>query len=118
MGAKPGLDLANQYLNEIQQQWSELKASEPSADDLVCLLVDRGEEVTIQLGPRLDYVEWLVKNGHVSPIASLQKRACDVEPRTRPEMAMWIVVPTPKGIGVMRIVSEAMPVMTSPGGDA
>lgn len=118
MGDKPGLDLANQYLREIHQQWSELKASTPEADDLVCLLTEHGEEVTIQLGPRADYVEWLQQSGHVSPIASLHKRACDVEPRTRPEMAMWIIVPTPQGMGVMRIVSEPMPVMTGPGGDA
>lgn len=119
MDTKPGLDLANQYLNEIHQTWRDLKASTPTANDLVCLLTDHGEEVSIQLGPRTDYVEWLAQHGHTAgPIVSLHRPACDVEPKTQPNMAMWVVVPTAHGLGIMRIVSEPMPVMTGPGGDA
>ena len=89
----------------------------PLDDDLVCILTDHGDTVMLKLGSRADYVEFLEQHGRTEgPISALRQPAGDVEPKLPRCMAIWVIVPTPVGVGVMRVMDT--PRLTSRGGDA
>lgn len=114
---KPGLALVQKYIGQIHATWRDIRLNDPIHDDLVCIAVENAEEVQFKYGPRADYVAWLEEHGQTEgPIAALRQPAGDVEPKLPRSMAMWVIVPTPHGVGVMRVMDS--PMVTSKGGDA
>ena len=120
MEDKPGLDLVQRHIGTIQTIWRGVRASDPTADDLVCILKQQGDQVQFKLGPRADYVAQLERHHRpTGDLVALKLPAGDALPKFPRSMALWIVVPTQQGIGLLRITDEdpSMPKYTSPGGD-
>ena len=114
MEDKPGYALVQRYLKEIHAAWDAAHKGEVN-DDLVCVLSEKNDAIFVKIGPRADYVAWLEQRGQSDgPIKVLQQPAGDVDPKLPHGMAIWVVVPTPTYIGIMRIIKE--PALTGLGG--
>lgn len=109
-----GLGIVQRFNTEIQKAWRDARMIAPLEDDLVCVVSEHETYVTLKFGPRADYIEKLEQQGF--PLKSLRLPAGDVEPKFPRCLALWVVVPTPQGVGVLRLMDT--PVITSKGGDA
>lgn len=118
MDSKPGLALVQQHLDTIQSIWRGVRATDPTQDDLVCIIRERPDGVEIKLGPRVTYVEQLERH-HLptGDLTALKQPAGDAAPKFPKNLAMWVVVPLQTGIALLRVTDDVnMPKLTSPGG--
>ncbi len=115
---QPGLELFAEYQERLLTEWRELRRNlGESGCDMIAILVreDVDGDVRMLLGPRQDVVESLT--AHVEEaegIEELRMPAYQKDPGTPKGLAIWVVVYTPKGASVMRVLDLPM----CKGGDA
>jgi hypothetical protein len=109
----PGLNLVQLMRTEILQAWTEAEKSLDTSDLLV-VLEDEGDAVSMRVGPREEFLNFLQAHESVNldraPYTRLQKPASQ-----EGQPAIWVFVPSEKGVAVMRLVYM---LGMSKGGDA
>ena len=95
-----GYSLVERHLEEIRNVWNKVHTA-TREDDLLCVLLEHEGQIEVTVGSRSEYIEMLKKDG--KPAGVLCQPAWEHLPCLSYAMALWVLVPTEEGMGILRI---------------
>lgn len=117
MAIEESRGLVEQYLDEIHTTWKEARSRWPEQDDLACVVVEHPDTVSINVGPRLDLVKKLDKQGKLTAnIEPLRQAAGEVDPPVPLSWSIWVVAYVHPEVSIFRMIDK--PMLMSKGGQA